>query len=170
MKTEKQRQLVELLKELEAGYLPFDVFIEIARLATLSIIEFVPLRIKNGRVEVLLLSRGDDDSIWPGELHTPGTVIRPTDAEEKMFEAFNRILKDELSGTKTSQPHFVGSMLHKSKRGTEHAQIYWLEVLEEPKTGKFYPADELPVNVMDSQKNFISLAAKGFKTDSRPRQ
>lgn len=166
MDTGKQKQLIKLLKELEPGFLPFGVFLEIARLAALSIIEFVPLRIKDGRIEVLLLARNSNDPIWPGELHTPGTVIRSTDAEEKMFEAFDRILKDELGGTKASEPHYVGSMLHKSKRGTEQAQIYWIEVLEEPKVGTFYPVDDLPKNIMESQKKFIAQAVKSFQSKS----
>jgi hypothetical protein len=158
-------QLAELLKKLEPGFLPFDVFMEIARLAVLSIIEFVPLRMnKNGEAEVLLLTRDADDPLWPNELHVPGTVIRPTDTEGKIYKAFERILQDELQGTGTSQPHYVGSNLHKSKRGMEQAQIYWVEVTDEPKIGEFYPVSQLPDNVMESQLNFIKLAAKSFET------
>lgn len=161
----KTDQLVELLKELDAGFLPYDVFVEIARLTVLSIIEFVPLR-KNaeGEVYILLLSRGEDDPIWPNEMHVPGTVIRPTDTEGKMYLAFDRILKEELKGTKVSVPHYVGSNLHRSKRGMEQAQIYWVEVLEEPKVGKFYIADKLPRQLMKSQTNFINLAIQNFRT------
>ena len=46
MNQEDQQKLVELLRHLEPGFLPFDIFVEIARLAALSIIEFVPLRKK----------------------------------------------------------------------------------------------------------------------------
>ena len=79
MTKEETNKLVELLKQIEPGFLNFDVFIQIARLVVLSIIEFVPLRIKGDKIEVLLLSRGGDDPIWPNELHVPGTVIRPTE-------------------------------------------------------------------------------------------
>ena len=164
MNRDKQKQLVDLLGQLEPGYLPLDIFIQIARLAALSIVEFVPLRTKNGKLEVLLLARGSDDAIWPGELHTPGTVIRPTDTQESMSEVFDRILKDELGGTQTSEPHYVSSLLHKSRRGTEHAQIYWVEVLDEPKAGKFYQLDNLPAIIIESQVSFINEAANDFIT------
>jgi hypothetical protein len=155
-------QLTLLLKKLEPGFLPYDIFMQIARLTVLSIIEFVPMRMRDDKVEVLLLSRGDDDPLWPNELHVPGTVIRPTDTEGNIYKAFERILKDELNGTETSHPYYVGSNLHPSKRGMEQAQIYWVEVTGEPKIGKFHNAEALPPNVMESQLNFIKLAAKKF--------
>lgn len=161
-------ELTRLLKKLEPGFLPLDIFMEIARLAVLPIIEFVPLRVnKNGEVEVLLLSRDADDPLWPNELHVPGTVIRPTDTEGKIYRAFERILDDELKGTKTTPPHYVGSNLHKSKRGMEQAQIYWIEVTAEPNVGEFYPVFRLPTNVMESQLNFIKLAAKSYETTKK---
>lgn len=164
MNKTEEKQLVSLLSALKPGFLPYDVFVEIARLVVLSIIEFVPLRLNSrGEPEVLLLSRGDDDPIWPDALHTPGTVVRPTDTEGKIYLAFERILKDELKGTATSAPHYVGSNLHKSKRGMEQAQIYWVEVLGEPKIGQFYAADNLPANIMESQVAFIKHAVQNYK-------
>lgn len=164
MDSSDKAKLVQLLKKLKPGFLPYEVFEQMARLNALSIIEFVPLR-KNssGKVEVLLLERGDDDPIWPGELHTPGTVIRPGDNEGNKYKAFDRIIKDELEETKISHPHFVGSLLHKSKRGTEHAQIYWVEVLDDAKTGSFYDAESLPKNLVSSQHKFIQLAVDSFR-------
>jgi hypothetical protein len=158
------KQVAQLLEKLEPGFLPYDIFVQIARLTVLSIIEFVPIRLSSeGKVEVLLLSRGSNDAIWPDELHTPGTVIRPTDTEGKMYLAFDRIINDELEGVKTSTPHYVGSNLHKSKRGMEQAQVFWIEVLEEPSVGSFYEADQLPELVMKSQVNFIKQAVKNFQ-------
>ncbi len=163
---QKLKQLTLLLKNLKPGFLPYDVFVEIARLATLSIIEFVPLRLNTaGEIEVLLLPREKDDPIWPGQLHTPGTVIRPTDTDEHLYElAFERIVNDELKGTKVSAPHFVENILNKSKRGTENAQIYWVKVLNEPLAGTFYSISDLPKNLIDSQQDFIRMAADNFKS------
>lgn len=163
MTKEEENELVRLLKKLEPGFLPYEIFVQIARLAVLPIIEFVPLRLNNtGAAEVLLLSRSEDDPIWPGELHTPGTVVRPTDTEGQIYLAFERITKYELQGTEISQPYFVGSILHKSKRGTEQAQIFWVEVIGEPKTGTFYPVNELPPNTIGSQVAFIKQATESY--------
>lgn len=161
----EEKRLVELLSKLEPGFLPYDIFIQVARLVTLPIIEFVPLRLnQKAETEVLLLERSKHDEIWPGEIHTPGTVIRPTDSQGKIYMAFERIRKDELMGTEVSDGHYVGSILHRSKRGMEHAQIFWVEVLGDTKAGKFYSAHNLPANLIESQKEFILQAVKSFES------
>ncbi|MDZ7786337.1 MAG: hypothetical protein U5L95_04425 [Candidatus Saccharibacteria bacterium] len=168
MKKTEENELVDLLKRLNPGFLPYPIFEQIARLTALSIIEFVPLRInKSQNIEVLLLDREGDDPIWPNKVHTPGTVIRPGDNEGNQYVAFERIVKDELKDTKISEPHFVGSLLHKSKRGTEHAQIYWVEVLGEPKNGSFFEANKLPETLISSQRKFINQAVKSFRDNRR---
>jgi hypothetical protein len=156
------QQLTALLRKLEPGFLPFDIFIEIARLTVLPIIEFVPLRMQDGEVEVLLLPRSNDDKFWPGQLHTPGTVIRATDTDEGTHMAFDRIIKDELKDTELGAPYYVGSSLNKSKRGMEQLQIFWVEVKGESQTGAFYKASELPELLMESQRGFIEQAVKSY--------
>ena len=165
MQKSDERKLVELLKKLEPGFLPYDIFIQLARLVTLPIIEFVPLRLnEKGETEVLLLERSKHDEIWPGEVHAPGTVIRSTDSHGKIYKAFERIRLDELKGTKLSNGHFVSSILHRSKRGMEHAQVFWVEVLGEAKVGEFYLAKKLPDNLIESQREFILEAVKSFES------
>ncbi len=163
----EEKQLADLLSKLEPGFLPYEIFVQIARLVVLSIIEFVPLRTNNGVVEVLLLEREPDDDIWPGEVHTPGTVVRPTDSSGDIYKAFERIRQDELKGIKISNGHFVGTQLHSSRRGMEHAQIFWVEVYEDPIVGTFYPVNELPPNMMESQIDFIKLAVNSYQSERR---
>ena len=141
--------------------MPYDIFIQIARLVTLSIVEFVPLRIRENQVEVLLLERSEENDLWAGQVHAPGTVLRPSDTDIKL--AFKRIIEDELGGVEVSEASFVINLLHPSKRGMENAQIYWAEVIGEPKVGKFYPAHNLPNNLIESQRDFIDLAVKNFQ-------
>ncbi len=158
-----QKRLVELLKRLEPGFLPYEIFEQIARLVVLPIIEFIPLRLnKDGEIEVLLIKRDETDKFWPGMLHTPGTVIRATDQRDKSYEAYNRILHDELEDTPTGQPYYFGSMLHESKRGMEQAQLFWVEVTGQPKVGEFYAVNDLPGGLIASQRDFINQAAKSF--------
>lgn len=156
-------QTVEVLKKLEPGFFSYDIFVQLARLVVMPIIEIVPLRMTGlGSVEVLLLSRGSDDPIWPNMVHTPGTVIRATDDEDDMFGAFKRILETELGGTKISVPYFVGSIFHHSRRGAEQAQVYWVEVLESPRVGKFYSMSALPDNLIALQRGFMEQAARSY--------
>lgn len=169
MNKQEEKHLVELLSKLEPGFYPLEIFLQFARLSVLSIVEFVPLRIHNGKTEILLLKRPEHDEIWQGEVHTPGTVVRPTDTEGGSYQAYERIEKEELLGTKVSSGHFVGSIFHPSKRGMENAQVFWVEVIGDPKVGKFYDTDNLPENLMDSQRGFIAEAIRNFnKNKSKP--
>lgn len=165
LKPDEINTLVGLLKKLEPGFLPLDIFMEFARIVVMPIIEFVPLRTgPDGQTEILLLEREPSDVLWPNMLHAPGTVVRATDTEKTMYLAFDRILNDELKGTSVSAPHYVGSILHESRRGVEHAQIYWVEVIGELKIGKFYPVSSLPINLIESQNNFIKEAVRSYET------
>lgn len=161
----KIKQTADLLKQLSPGFLPYPIFAEIARIVTLPIIEFIPLRKRGGVIEVLLLERPQNDPLWPGAKHTPGTVIRATDLGPSgaKWAAFERILNEELKGTAVSEPYFVGSILHESKRGTEQAQLYWVEVLAKPKVGDFYPVSSLPPEFIESQRSFLLAALRSFE-------
>jgi hypothetical protein len=159
--------LVELLKQLQPGFYPYPIFEQFARLVVFAIVEFIPLR-KNGDViEVLLLARDENDALWPGMLHTPGTVVRPTDSDtssdSQPWGPFQRLYSEELTGTKVGPLHFVGSVFHASKRGHEQAQLYWLEVLDDPAQGVFYPVNQLPDTIITSQIDFIVAAARHYE-------
>ncbi len=159
-------ELAELLKKLEPGFLPYQVFEQVARIVALPVVEFIPLRQSpDGSVEVLLIDRGPADPLWPNMLHTPGTIVRADDLHKGLshgWQAFERIMRDELKDTKVGEPQYFGSIFHDSKRGSEQAQLYWIEVIGEPRVGRFYDVDELPGSLIDSQSAFIAQAAKDF--------
>lgn len=166
MDNEDTNQIAEKLAKLEAGFLPYPIFDQIARLVALPIVEFVPLRTRDGKTQVLLIERDKTDNHFAGELHTPGTVIRATDLEKDSggnWKTFSRILHDELLDTPVGQPHYAGSIFHKSKRGAEQAQIYWIEVTGEPFVGKFYNSDDLPESLIESQTKFIKVATTHYE-------
>jgi hypothetical protein len=157
-----------LLRKFEPGFLPYDIFIEVARLVALPILEIIPLRLNGDVIEVLVLERPENDMHFAGMLHTPGTVIRATDvhggANVKTWAPLSRIIDEELMGTKLGPLHYVGSILHKNQRGAEQAQLYWTEIVGDPKVGKFWPVDALPDTIIGSQKTFIRQAVKSFTT------
>ncbi len=163
MTAEEEKELVRLLKIVEPGFLSYPIFKEMARINVMSIIEFVPLRIKNRSIELLLIQRSEHDDFWPNEFHTPGTVVRSTDIDNLPHSGFERIIEDELGGIKISSPHFVGNLTHRGKRGIEQAQVYFVEVLEDPKIGDFFRIDNLPENLMEQQQKFIDQSIKSFK-------
>lgn len=155
--------IVKLLSCLEPGYLPYEIFEQVARIVALPIIEFIPLRYINNHIEVLLLRRPDNDRFWPGEWHTPGTIIRATDVGKsgEIWPPFNRIINEELDESIVSEPHFVGSIFHKSRRGAEHAQLFWVEIIT-ANTGEFFPLSKLPHNFLMSQRSFVEQAAANY--------
>lgn len=161
--TEEIAVAIQTLSKLRPGFLPLPIFLETTRLTVSSIVEIVPLRMKDKRVQVLLTKRDDDDPNWPGMLHTPGTVVRPTDEEGSYTSAFERILGDELASVElASEPRYVDSILHRQARGMEDAKVFFVVVAGEPTRGSFYDVANLPDNTVDTQVDFIQMAAKKF--------
>jgi hypothetical protein len=155
--------VVGLLKKLPPGFLPFELFQQVARLVALPIVELVPLRRHDGRTEVLLFQREDEDPHWPGAWHTPGTVLRATDETRGVQEAFHRLAVEEMEGAVFYEPVFVKNVIHHQGRGTEVSAVYWAECVESP-SGIFFPADDLPEDpLIASQRLFIDLAVKHFE-------
>ncbi len=166
LQDDEVKQVAELLAKLKPGFWPRPIFNEVTRIAAMPIVEIVPLRLRDGKPEVLLMQREADDPVWPGELHTPGTVVRATDLQGSVgnFDhIFARLLDGEMGGTQIAgKPYFVEMLLHDSGRGTEVSQIYWVEVVGEPAAGKFCPTDALPQTFVASQKDFLAAAVKSF--------
>lgn len=164
METEESiAKLVALLEKMSPGYYPGPIFQQFSRLTVNPIVEVVPLRRGIGnKVEILLLERDVDDPLFSGQLHTPGTVVRPNDAIGSFDDALSRVLDGELKGVKSKQPVFVKNIFHHSGRGSEASQIFWVELLEAPTVGRFYAFDNLPTRLMQSQLDFIPLAVEHY--------
>lgn len=151
------------LAQFKPGYLPKPIFLQLAQLLTLPIVEVVPLRKRGERVEILLTQRSADDPFWPRQWHVPGTVVRATDTPGTFADPLQRVLQQELKGVATAEPEFVKTVFHHSGRGMEMSQIFWVEVTGEPIVGEFYDTDNLPPTVVTSQLDFIPAAIAHFK-------
>jgi hypothetical protein len=161
--SEEVRDVVHGLSKIEPGVLPFDIFHAVTRVVATPIVELVPLRRNHdGKPEILLLRREADDPVWPNQLHVPGTVVRASDEEGSFKDAFGRISK-ELGGIALEAPTLVKNIIHHSGRGMEVSQIYWTDVsgLEQAQ-GEFFPADNLPEEIVQSQLDFIPEAVAHF--------
>jgi hypothetical protein len=168
MTSEEYTQVATMLAKLQPGFLPFDIFQQVARLSTLSIVEIVPLRTtKKGTVEVLLLEREADDPIFAGQLHTPGCVVLSTDTPGSFESAFRRLIHGELGGIHTTEPTYVTQLLHHSGRGMESSHIYWVDVADEPIVGEFYDINHLPDSFMQSQRDFLFQAVASYGAATR---
>ena len=156
---------VEALKKCKPGFLPREIFLEVARLTVTPIIEIVPLRKVSQGIDVLLIERDKNDPTWPGMLHTPGTGLRSSDKEGSFKDAFDRILEGEIGLSEfNGVPNLAGYIFHQVKRGRELGLVFWVELTTSkvPKMGKYYPYSNLPNNIISTQIPHINLAVNNF--------
>ncbi|HSX36314.1 MAG TPA: hypothetical protein VLH84_05275 [Patescibacteria group bacterium] len=160
--TDKEKtELIRLLGMCEPGALPEEVFIAFARLTVLPAIEFVPLRYNEGHIEVLLIERPASDPIWPGMLHTPGTVLRSNDKTAQ--DAFDRLLHEELIVDGKYTMTFNGWSFVHIKRGAGVTLEYIIQLAQQPLHGKYYPYDKLPNNFIEDQQDMVGRAVETFR-------
>lgn len=155
-----------VLARLQPGFLPKELFGEVTRLWTTSIVEVVPVRHGHNGPEVLLFERPADDPNWPGQLHTPGTVVRPTDVSDDggIAKPLQRIYESELGFQPQNPPSLVGNLLHQVHRGTEAATVLYVDLTgTETSSGTWHDAHSLPANIVDTQKDFINNAVDAFE-------
>lgn len=171
-------QTIRLLSRLEQGHLPYGVFMQLARLATLGTVELVPLRDKDDSVDVLLIQRPKGDP-WEGQWHVPGTVILPTDELKHPhdYEApLGRLIgsKGELkSGVKIlEEPKELWTERRKTRRGDELSVVHRVLVEGEPSEGQFFSAEDFPYNVpesgvIDHHVGFVERAVKSYLAEQK---
>lgn len=150
-----------LLEKLEPGLLPEPIFIALSRLVVMVAVEFLVLRKTGAGVEILLTQRPDNDPIWPGKWHSPGTIIRPTD--DSLQSCFDRLYKDELGGMDSLSPRPIGISYGAGDRGTGLTMEYVLDASEaDVPTGQFFSLDNLPENYIQEQLPMWKRAISSF--------
>lgn len=151
------------LRAVDVGLLPEDLFIELARLTVLAGVEVVCLRQGAVGVEVLLTQRVESDQFWAGQWHSPGSIVRPTDAAGSYHSAFARILSGELGLVEWLEPVFVGTYFWHAKRGSAVSLVHWLDVTETTMpVGAFFPVTALPENTIVDMDKIIVMAANAY--------
>ena len=153
--------LVELLKKCVPGELSPEVFEAVAQVAVYPAVEFIPLRKIDERIEALLFERPIDDLMWPSMLHTPGTILRPTDMTYQA--AFNRLYRDELMGLETDPPIFLGAELSHNRRGACVLLEHLIVVTGKPTVGKFYDVEHLPESFIEEQRLSLERAVAAYR-------
>jgi len=159
MSQEEVTALTTELKKLPQGYLPEPIFNQVARIAALTAIEFIPLRKNNDTVEVLLFRRASDDPFWPSLLHTPGTIVRASDVS--FDDAYNRLFTDELNSI--SLPvEFFGNEMMLNNRGRAVVFKYIVDVTDIQTSGDFYAINSLPEDLLAEHRVMIKEAVDLF--------
>lgn len=165
-----------ILAKFEQGQLPYPIFLQLARLATISTVELVPIRDTTNGPEVLLLQRPEGD-MWEHEWHVPGTVLVPGqqfDHEHDFSVELDRLIGEngELKSgvTAVNDPVLIATDRRRTRRGDEMSAIHYVEVAGEPAVGEFFPIEGFPENVpehgvIDHHVAFIQRAVKRFIAD-----
>lgn len=164
------RQAAEVIKRLPRGFLPFELFIAIASKVTTPTMEVVPVRNRDGALEVLLTKRPADDPHWPNCWHLTGTVILATDNAGPNFSSgVQRVLEDELHGTikPIGEIVYIGIEFWDVARGRELDHIFYFETNatdENVKEGRFFNVNELPESILEHHKVVVQKIVEAFRT------
>lgn len=145
------------LSELQEGFLPTEIFNQVARLVVLPFVEliiFSPL----SDLSVLLTKREEGDKFWPGMWHVPGTVLRTTDLTkpgDNFDKAVYRILNEELGGQMVANLRFHSHFFHRITRGVGLSLVHYARAVNHPTVGQYFHVDQLPDNIVPEQRAFI---------------
>lgn len=167
---EELQQAVDVLARLPRGFLPKQVFLEVARLVTTPTIEVAPLRENaDGTIEILLTKRPADDPHWANMWHITGTILLSTDEEGDGFTSgVERVLRGELQGVIPilDGVHYVSTKFWDVARGRELDQIFYFKTNvadEAVREGRFFNVEHLPESVIDHHKIMISEIVQKFR-------
>lgn len=120
-----------------------------------------------GRLHILLTPRSDE--YWPNSVHVPGSIVRTTDREGDYEDALGRVQLNELRRLHyQGVPKFAGCGIVKTRRCTENYVVFVVFTDQEPAVGKFYPADNLPKNLIDHERRVIIPKALGKARELMP--
>lgn len=163
MNQDEIKQAEALLSKLEPGYLPELLFHQFTRLSVTGILELVPLRKSSfGNIEVLIRRREEDDPHWPNMLHTPGTVLRPTDSDD-YSNALDRVFMEIDRNSFNYSISQIYTIFRSVNRGKELAVVFATEITDTKETDIWIPLEDIDSKIVDTQVEFVKKAAEVFK-------
>lgn len=178
MQDDNLQQAAAYLRTLAPGRLPYEIFLEAARLTVMAAIEMVPLKVDEaGDVHVLLTQRPAGDT-WEHMWHIPGTIMQPTDRVEHgndYRDAIERVIgvNGEFGGgvRVAGEPVQVETERRKTTRGDELAVVFYIPVEGETTVGQFFALKDFPGNVpeagiMPHHVDFVRRAAERYLADT----
>lgn len=163
---------VKILKKWKGGRISTPLYSVLAGMTPQPIVEVVFFRKRDGILETLLIPRPDNDIVWRGKCHTPGSAIRNSDINGEdgnpLKSVFDRIRK-EIDGD-FSDPVSVGivNISGENTRGASVTQVFFAELPEsyQPSQGRmWYPVEGLAENkeFIQEQLGFVQAAAEQYR-------
>lgn len=138
-----------------------ELYNAIARVSVSVCIEAVCLRRNpaSNTIEVSLIQRAPDDTVYSGQMHCPGTIMRPGESIEDMFE---RLARAEI-GSEPSEWRFVGFDNNPTEARGHFLHLIYLVLLDDKGKGTWYPVNDLPPNTIEHHRTtVIPAAVKAF--------
>ncbi|MEK7570165.1 MAG: hypothetical protein AAB515_01850 [Patescibacteria group bacterium] len=152
------------------GFSP-ELFGSLARLTPQVAVETVALRQgSNNTIEVYMIQRPDDEPAYPGEKHSPGSILRNSDFENidpcsdgAYRRVIDRLAKREFHVGITNFD-LVGEIFFEEERGSFNNRIFLVELDGEPTGGAWYDIDNLPENTIDHHwEHIIPIAVAAYR-------
>lgn len=167
----EQQNFIILCRKLGlGGEWPYAVFRELSLVMVTTSIEVVIFRMRDGKIQVLLTKRHEEDPDWPGgSWHIAGTVLRKEDVEGDQ-DAIRRVIHEELGDIHIDHPQFVGLKVVQTKRGptNEHIYIGTAAPSYDPPVGQFFDIENLPSPFVEHQYEVLRIALARFLNTRAP--
>jgi len=158
-----EKNVARELKKLSPGFLPLEIFYQVARLWVTVTIELIPLVDTNTGTKIILTQRDKNDRFWPNMWHVPGAVLLSNDSKDGFNDVIKRIYTKELSKAKFLMvPVFSHFDFRQTDRGAEVSFIHWVRVgLKNLKDYRLISFEEIEnSDVIPSQ---IERIVRGYK-------
>ncbi len=129
-------------------------------------LETVIWRRRPSGLEVLLTQRPANDANWPGFWHSPGVMLRATDAPKEVgvpchFESAFYRAEAEIGANFSSWPRFAGINFIRGRRGPNVCLIFACQISGSPARGQFFPTIDLPEPLVEGHLRIIEQAIRG---------
>ena len=156
-------QVVAVLDKIDPqSPLPQKLFYAIMRIISNPVIEIVPWRVnpQTGQKEILFTRRTANDPTWPGKLHTPGVIVRPSDGDD-YTNCIKRIARDELGKAEWEKLSYLLITMGGDVRGHGMGVAFAMKIsssMDMSKYGEWSPLGEFPDNCIQKQIPWLKKA------------
>lgn len=158
-------QVVAILGKIDPQYpLPQKLFYGIMRIISTPVVEVVPWRVnpETEKKEILFTRRAATDPTWPGKLHTPGVIVRPSDGAD-YTNSIKRVARDELGNVAWEKINFLMIVMGGDVRGHGMGVAFAMKLpsaVDMSKYGEWSPFGQFPGNCIKEQIPWLKKALK----------
>ncbi len=165
---DEEQQLITLAPKI-GSHMSSVLYNAFAPKFALTAIETVIVKQFPDRLGVLLTRRPTTDAHYPNMWHSPGSMLRASDAPEEIDlpgnfnDALHRVQLDEIGACFRHPPTFVDHVFQRTLRGVENALVFLCELATREKAGTWFDADDLPQELIKHHYRVIHVAVQYYR-------